>query len=259
MTNPEPAWLSALLQEATVDYPTTPDFAPSVMAAIRRQPEPRLSLVPSLGLAAAAAVALLVGTLLAVRSTREAIAGFLGLAVEGERIEVLPPPPAGPAIDELPPPLVIEAYADPITLAEAEELIGFAPALPPDLEPAGVYFIRYLPAGWQEAFARPTLVVRYDGFDLWQTSSDSFVGKGLVYDGDAVVTSTNVNGAEAYWITGGPRLVTIFSPSGERLVGSTRTVEANTLVWAAEGRYFRIEGDLELPEALAVAESITAE
>ena len=100
------------------------------------------------------------------------------------------------------------------------------------------------------ALANGTFVV------AWQTTVDGMVGKGLVYDGDAVVTATTVNGAEAYWITGGPRLVTMFGPQGERLVGSTRTVDANTLVWSDGERYFRIEGDLTLEEALAVAEGI---
>jgi hypothetical protein len=260
MTNPEPAWLDALLQEATVDYPATPELAPAVIAAIRAAPGQRpFTLAPFATAAALAAIALTAGALLAIEPSRDAIAGFLGLRVEGERIEELPPPPAGPSLDELPTTVAIEAYAEPVTLAGAAELLGFAPSLPPALEATSYYFIEYRPGGWQTQFAKPTLIARYEGFDLWQTTADGLVGKGLVYDGDAVVAGTTVKGAEAYWITGGPRLVTLFAPNGDRLVGSTRTVEANTLVWAASGRYFRIEGDLTLEEALVVAEAIGVE
>ena len=261
MTDPEPAWLSTLLKEATVNYPTTPDLAPGVLAAIRHdRPMPawRPFPLPAPGLVLAALAALLVGVLVAVQPTRHALAELFGLAVEGERIENLPPPPAGPAIEDVPPPLAIESYAEPITLAAAAERLGFVPLLPPTLEPRSVYFISYLPAGWQPQFARPTLVVRYDGFDLWQTGADGFVGKGLTYDGDTVVRDTAVRGMEAYWITGGPRLVTMFTAEGERIVGSTRTVEANTLVWSVDGIYFRIEGGLRFEAALAIGESIIA-
>jgi hypothetical protein len=253
MTEQQPAWLTSLLEEATVEYPTTPDLAPAVMAAIRSEradqepPWGRYGWVVAL---VAAAVMVLVAAV-SIRDSREAIAEFLGLGVVGERIEVLPTE----APEDLPDPRNISDYARPIALADASNLVGFEPLLPGGVAPGGVYYLQYSQVQPEGTFGKPFVVLRYEGYDVWQSTTVGLVGKGLYLGGDTVVEQADI-GAEGYWITGGPRLIVVEAPDGSAIAGSERTVEGNTLVWYEGQRYFRIEGGVDLEEALAIARSL---
>lgn len=239
-----------------MEYPATPNLVPGVLAAIdRARPAEFPGALRAVAVAAAVALIVAAALLAALDQSRDAIARFLGLAVEGEVIEILPTP-AGQATVALPTPAAIEDIAEPIDLAGAGERLGFEPALPEDRTPMAAYYLEYRLDERPNSFVKPFLVVRFDGFDLWEATSEGLVGKGIYLGSDTVVEQTHVGKADAYWLEGGPRIVTIHAPGGEEIVGSGRTVTANALVWSIGNRYFRIEGDLELAEAVAIAESI---
>jgi hypothetical protein len=252
MTQPQPDWLATLLEEATVEFPTTPDLAPGVLAAIREDPVPQ----PAWGrrgwaVAIAATAVIVLVTALSIRESREAIAEFLGLAVEGERIEILPTE----APEDLPEPQDLEDFARPVGLDDIAALVGFAPALPNGDAPGAAYYLEYTDMQPEGPLGKPFVVLDYGHYHIWQSTTAGLVGKG-VYLGGEVVVEPAALGDGAYWITGGPRLLVVELPGGVAIAGSERTVDANTLVWYEDDRYYRIEGDVGLDEALAIAESL---
>jgi hypothetical protein len=188
-------------------------------------------------------------TLAVSSEVRDAVAGFFGLAVEGERIEVLPTPPPGVTPTPLPTPPPLESIGTPATLEGAATALGFGPHLPPGAgEPGAIFLLKY------ESF--PAVVFRYPSFDLWEFRTDLgvFLGKGV---GNArFIEAAKVRGADAYWIEGGVRVVSFVNASGTPVTGSTRTVTEPSLVWARDGVYYRIETTKDRPATIALAESI---
>jgi hypothetical protein len=241
-------WLDELLAEADLEYPATPDLAAAVLGAMEPPPStPARAFPPRSLTAGAAAIAAILVALLVIPATREGIAGFLGLAVEGERIEPLPTPLPGETPTPFPTPPPLESIAEPATLTEAGDALGFEIAVPPGEGSPLVYLLRYQ--------RQRVAILRFPTFDLWQGQVQGFVGKGILLDG-TVVTETTVLSEPAYWITGGPRIVTFHNAEGTAVTGSQRAVTANTLVWATESRYYRLEGDLTLEQAVAIAATL---
>jgi len=241
-------WIDELLAGADLEYPATPDMTGAVLGALESLPSaPGRAFLPRSVTAGAAVLIAALVALVVIPTTREGIAGFLGLAVEGERIEPLPTSAAAQTPTPFPAPPPLESIAEPATLAEAGDALGFEIAVPPGEGPSLVYLLRYE--------RQPIAVLRFGSFDLWQGRLDGFVGKGILLDG-TVVTETTVLSEPAYWITGGPRIVTFHQPDGTEVTGSQRAVTANTLVWATETRYYRIEGELTLEQAVAIASTL---
>ena len=244
-------WESEMLEDLAraVTYPATPDLERAVVARLGGAGRPR-AVRPwrmALGGLAAAVVAFAL-VLAASKDARDAVADFLGLAVEGERIEVLPAAPAGTTPTPLPTPVALDRIARKVSLAEAAAAAGFEPVLPATLgEPAAVYLV-----GSPE-----TIVADYGAIQVWQfeLSDEMFIGKGLTGGGD-VVAPVTVNGKPGYWITGGERSVTVRRADGTPVAGTMRTVVENALVWADGGLYRRIEGPGTLEEAMAIAEAM---
>jgi hypothetical protein len=243
-------WEIEMLEDLAraVAYPPTPDVA---RAVVRRLGEPgERRAVPSWRIAAGGVAAGLVAMALVLavsKDARDAVAGFLGMAVEGERIEVLGAP-SGTTPTPLPTQVALERTAERVTLEEAVVRAGFEPVLPSNLGvPVAVYLV-----GSPE-----TIVVDYGAVQVWefQLADKIFVGKGVTGGGD-VVAPVAVNGKPGYWITGGERIVTIVRADGTPMAGTTRTVIENALVWADGGLYRRIEGPKTLEEAQAIAESM---
>jgi hypothetical protein len=249
--------IEKLLAESasTLTFPSTPDLAGRWQSGARAReidlPHSRRSgrggrYRWGLRAFAAAAAVVLVVTVTAAfaqRSVRDAVADFLGLAVEGERIEHITP---GSARTPFPSPFALESFATPIGPAEAQATPGRQPLRPPG-EQLAVFRVRYA--------ERSAIVLQYGTFDLWQMPLDDpgFIGK--LIDG-TVVQQVEVDGDPAYWLSGGIRLVSYFDASGTEVTGSQRGAETNTLVWSADGIYYRIEGYLTIDEALAIAISL---
>lgn len=248
---------------AAFQYPETPDLRAGVRAGLASQKPAAGRPWTRRGLAAAAVA--MVAVLIAVtasREVREAVADFLGLAVEGEQIRILPTPAPGETPTALPTPRPLESYATPTTLLGARTLLGFDPRLPVNQgEPRGVYTIQYLGVS--------VLVLDYERFALWEVRDltvekgivDKSIGgvfdKGAFEKGVQRLSDASVSGRPAYWISGGPHFMRFLGPDGTPVAGSARTVERNTLIWRGPGgTNYRLEIDGDLDEALRIANSL---
>ncbi len=248
-------WLELLLDAASATpYPPTPSLAEAVLGRIDARPASpahghrrRLSLamaaigVGLLALAAATVVS---------RDVRDAVAGFLGLAVEGERIELLPTPGPGVTPTPFPTPQNIESFATPIALGDVEGRLGFVAVLPGG---RGVPEASYI----AEFAGGRSLILDYETFDLWE-SREAFFEKFVFSKGvSGPPRELTINGRPAYWISGAAHIVRFIGPDGRDVVGSQRTVLGNTLVWRGATLNYRLEVDsMSLEEALAIAESL---
>jgi hypothetical protein len=185
--------------------------------------------------------------LLALPTSRGAIADFFG--IEGSKVEFLPTPAPGTTATPLPTPADVATTAERATLAEAEEALGFAPRLPGNAEPDAALLVRY--AG------QPVVILRYDGYDLWQTRmiAGSSFGKEPA-PGGQVEEFLLSDGSPARWVTGAPHFVFYELPDGTRFASSERLIEQSTLIWNDGGVFHRMETDLPLEQAVAIAESL---
>ena len=243
-------WIEALAAGARRDvaWPPTPELRTRVLAAIdarRATPaSPRVGLRRALGITAAA---LLVAVALtaAIAPARTAVAEFLGL-VEGEQIEVFPTPVPGAQATPFPPPLELDEFATRVTMEQAAAAVGFELALPEALgDLLGVYLLDDVPG---------VAVLHYADVDLSQSRGDNFVGKGVPED--LILEALLVNEHPAYWIEGGSHIVSYFDANGVEIAGTRRTVDRNTLIWRGADTFYRMETDVPLDQALAIAESL---
>ena len=248
---PEDRWLHGeqLLRHLAEDlaYPATPDLRTSVVATLQGT----RGMGHALGRPAMAAVVgviiLGMAVMLALPQPREAVGDFLGLGVRGELIESLPPPSPGQTPTAVPT-VTIEQLAEPTTLGQAAATLGFQPLVVDDEHPQSVYLTSF--------GVFPAVIVRYERFDLWQfDTSQGSVGKGID-PGGVQVEQTTVGGELAYWVTGGPRLITLRDSAGQERSRTSRVTSSASLIWNRGPLYLRIEGDMTLDEALAIAERI---
>lgn len=253
MTEPTRQWDELLVERVALAtaYPMTPDLATAVLARLpidvaRRERSQRRTFVAVAASLAAAALALTV-TLLVLRDVRHAVADFLGLAVPGEQITIVPSPPPGVTPTPLPTPPRLESIAARATVDEIQAKLGFRPKFAPGPEP-----VLYI-----SAFSGlPAAILDYPAYDIWEfKATEGFFGK-QIFAGSNAVEQLTIDGVEAYWITGGDRLVTFFDNTGREIAGTQRTVSGRALVFAREGLTFRIEGDLEREEAIQVARGL---
>src|SRR5207249_1429826 len=230
-----------------IAFPETPSLAGRVRARIEaerrlRAPASSWQLVLT-GLAAAAvALAFVAGVL---SPARDAVAGLF------DRINIF-------EATEVPSGLTREISGTQVTLDEAEARLGLPLLLPADVasaQPDRVLFQDFRTVRAAVLFYRNS-----DGttYALFETNVP--VGKGLPIAGKGVLSSSRAQlvrgqGDEAYWLTG-LRIVQYYDPSGEGVRGSVRATDANTLLWSANGRVFRIEGNLTQEQAIAIAKSL---
>jgi len=241
--------LEQLLQRTarTTLYPRTPSLRGGVLAAIaapRRRAERAIDPPRLVAAGAVSAIVAALSVVLALPSSRSAIAEFFG--IEGSRIERLPTPADGIAPTPLPTPEDIGAYARPAALADAAAELGFAPALAAGHDDPDVFVARYPSEG--------VVILRYGAFDLWEMQArDVFFGKGLPEG--VVAVDTTVGGRPARWIEGGAHIAHVFDEDGI-IPGSERTVARDTLIWRTDFAFYRLETTLPLPDALRVAEAL---
>jgi hypothetical protein len=249
-TNWEEAMLSRLAEGLT--YPATPNIASAVRARLAEGPvvvvERRRAWAPVVA-GAVGVVLLAVALTLAVSGdVREAVAEFLGLAVPGEEIHLLPTPAPGVTPTPLPTARPLQSYATPTTLDGAATRLGFKAVLPPgEGTPKAVYIVDYQGA--------PVLVLEYGRFDLWE--ADAVVFLKFVFSKETpVLEQLTVKGQPAYWLAGGSHIVRVVGTDGKEIVGSERTVTRNTLVWHGAALNYRLETELSNDEAVKLAEGL---
>ncbi len=169
--------------------------------------------------------------MLAVPGSRRTVARWLGFdELRIERIEFVPPTvtvaPAG------------------LTLDEAAARAGVRPLIAPELgDPISI-----------EAPLGRYVIVQYDEAavaTLPGTLDEGSFGKLL--DAGAEVTTLDVAGVPAYWITGGPHFFLYVDDEGQM---QEARPSADTLVWQRGDTIIRVEGDITLERATEIAESL---
>jgi len=245
----EPRWEEEMLEDlaGALVFPATPDIRGAVLARLHSPERQERARVTRLALTVTAAVVLVAAAVITFSGdAREAVADFLGLSVEGERIEVLPTPAGGVSPTALPTPrpgtAALEGFAQRVARGDVTTRL----VLPASLgEPRGYYTVSGLPG---------LVIVDYGAVQVWEFpyEGDYFIGKGIEGQGN-VVQELSIDGHKAYWVSGGQRLVTVNNAAGTPIAGTQRTVTANALLWSADGLYRRIEGAGTLEEALELA------
>jgi hypothetical protein len=186
---------------------------------------------------AAAAVVITVVALAVIPDSRRAIARWLGF--DGLRIErVVRLPDTAPAA---------ERTATTMSLAEAAAAVGVEPLVSPMLgEPVAIDAPgrRYVAVHYVDG-AADVLVATLPG-DLEEVGFTKLVASG------ARVDEVAVDGARAYWVTGGAH-VFMYEAGGE--VREARLAD-DTLVWQRGDVIVRVEGEITLRRALEIATSL---
>jgi hypothetical protein len=240
-------------------YPPTPDLARGWRAPARvgaGRFSPRLAWVIVILL-------VMVGSLLAVPQVRAALIEFFQLG--GVRIYFAPTPtPTMPPFTGTPRPIltprISEATPTPTflpsllnlsgetTLEDAEAKAGFSLLLPPDDGPPDRIFYQNIDRGplvilvWLDP-ADPNRV----RLSLHQMRCEVCVEK----IEPTILATTTVNGQFAIWAEG-PYLVRL--NNGD--MDFRRLVEGQVLIWEADGITYRLETELSMEEAVAIAESL---
>jgi hypothetical protein len=244
-----------------LDWPPTPDLAPSVTARLRAPvaDRPRRRLLPPAGFRrslAIALVALLVlagGVFAAVPSVRDAVLEFFGLqGATVEQREELPPPPR-------PGPLQLGGRT---TLESARDSLGFDPLIPAAAgEPDSVFVKREVPGGSVALGYRPAddlpearstglglLVEEFRG-DL----APEYFGKTA---GQATrIERLRVDGNRAIWLEGAPHFF-FYRPPNEPFREENLRIAQNVLLLERGRLLIRLEGAFGLDKAVELARSL---
>ncbi|MBL8162163.1 MAG: hypothetical protein JNJ61_09265, partial [Anaerolineae bacterium] len=205
---------------------------PDIRAGVRRRQNARVMARRSV-LRLAAALLIGLAVLLAVPQVRAAVLEFI--RVGAVRLFSVPPPTVVPTATFNLPGLT--------TLADAQTAAGFT--LPPEF---GLPDQSYLPFGdgalvtlvWLGADGQPRMIMEILQNELVGSKYD-------VQSGQAVT----VNGVPGYWLKN-PHEVAYFSDGRELL----REVTHAVLLWADIERTYRLESDLTLEAARALAEAL---
>jgi hypothetical protein len=247
---------------AELEYPPTPPLTAAV--GRRLQIGPRASARrrwrPLTARAALLATALLLllagGVVAAVPAARHAVLDLVGL--RGATVERVPELPAGARIR------LGAVLGWPTSLEGALPGLSFGPLLPEDLgEPNGVFGpAADAPPGGEISFTyppRPGLPrSRYTGVGLLINEIDGSFAPGFFYKmapRGVPIERLRVDGDEAVWVEG---LHEFFYKDGAthtfyrgraRLAGNTLLVQVGSVM-------VRIEGELDLPRAMAMARSL---
>jgi hypothetical protein len=241
-----------------VAFPERSDLAGRVSAELRGSPAPRRRVLeplyrPGFAFGAAVVLALAIGILTFSPSAREAVADFLGIrgiSITGEE------PPEVPRGEEL------DVAGERVTLDEARQSVGFRITVPSRLgDPDEIYFATYLPDGVVTLLYGP-------GEDLPETRStgvgalitqfradvDMEILEKVPRQGTRLEPVT-VNGGEGYWLAGRAHAIGYIGPDGE-FVEDTLRLAGNTLIWQQGPLSIRLEADVGLEDALAIARSM---
>jgi hypothetical protein len=238
-----------------IEYPRTPNFAASLSP---RLAEPaRRERFDTRRLAIAAAVFIVaIGTLLAIPTTRNAIAGFFGIkGVIIQRVPSFqsPTPPSGATVGER------LGLGRQVTLAEAQAAIPYSIVFPQSLgSPDAVFLVQppdrhavalvWLPRPGLPQAAHTgvgALVIEFPG----QVQADLFV---KMLGPDATLESVTVNGNAGYWISGKPHGFFFLDSAGVPQEDTFR-LAGNTLLWDQGSLTIRIESALGKAQTLALA------
>jgi hypothetical protein len=210
---------------------------------------------------AAAAVLLIVVTLLTYTPSRDAIAGWLDVHTN---IHLVPHPPTP---SPLPPGPLGERLnlGDRTTLDGAQTAVTWKVHVPSSLGQPDAVFLKRPPSGpsggevtlvyAQRPDIKPTALT---GVSVLVTEArgavnETFFGKML--GPDSTVEDVSVGGHKGYWISGTPHDFA-FTDANGNFYTETMRLATNTLVFDDNGTVVRIEGDMTKAQALQIATSL---
>lgn len=241
---------------AAIQFPSTPEMGSRVRSRLSAS---RPSLFDTRRLAIAAAILIVtIGALLAIPSTRDAIAGFFGLkGVLIQRVPNLVTPTGtrsgtvGQRLD----------LGQQVSFAEAQAALPYSIVFPQSLRPPdAVYLIQ--PAErhavalvWNPRPGLPqarttgigALLIEFPG----KVEPDFFL---KVLGPDATLEPVKVNGNPGYWISGKPHGFFFLDAQGVPQEDTFR-LAGNTVIWDQGSLTIRIESGLSKAQALALANS----
>lgn len=247
-----------------IEWPTTPNLAGRFdFLRPARRPERAWSSwsVNNRWALAAAAILLIVATLLAYTPSREAIAAWLNLHTTILRVQQQPTPsphPSGPLGERL-------GLGSPTTLSEAQSQVKWKIAVPSSLGPPDEVYLKLPPTG--PSGGEVTLVyaqrpdIRVSGLTGVSVLVTEARGKtNEIYfqkmlGPDATVEQVTVNGHPGYWIEGRPHDFA-FTDADGNVYTDTFRLATNTLIFDDNGTIVRIEGDMSKAQALQIGASV---
>ena len=242
------------------DYPRTPDLARSVMTRLRPSTRPRFI---SRRLAWSLTIGLILcSSLMLIPPARAAIIEFIQIGV----VRIFGSP-ATPPVEEIPSPAVpatatpgptlpalipiLEDIAGEMTLEESQQTLDFPillPSYPPDLGEPDRIFV-------QDADGKMAILVWLDPQQPQQVlMSLHFIPAGswaIDKVKPTLIQETRVNGQRAIW-TVGPYPLRLYNSDIEFI----RLVIGHVLIWEDGDITYRLETDLDLEEAIKIAESL---
>jgi hypothetical protein len=245
------AALGLALAGLELAWPDTPDLEAGVMARARAQ-RPRVVRLPLSRtkrtlLIAAAVVLLLAGAAVAARIVID-----LGAVV----VEVTPRPGSAPTSPTLTAPL-----GTPLTVAEAERLLGEELPLPAELGApdrlwadeilTDVGEVVRVTAAWEPTAELPAIDGSRFGAILMRFEGDSDQAFKDVYEATGTVEPAFVDGREAVWTTG-PHVLRLLTSDGVADV----PVEGNVLLWTDGRHTMRLETAVSKSDAVRIATSV---
>jgi hypothetical protein len=226
-----------------LDVPEAPDLVPALRGRLQPRGGRRLEGRRRWVLAVAVAALALLGATLAIPDARSAF--FRILNVGGERIEL---------VEELPDVEPVEdlelTLGERVSLGEARARSGFdlrelddAPDRVYLGERETVWFLYGSPENVRLLVAQTPLA---------SVDAPAIMKK---LASDTLVEQVSVNGARGVFLSGEPHFLFLTDESGFTFEASPRLAE-NVLVWDEGGVAYRLEGDLELDDALRLARSL---
>jgi hypothetical protein len=250
--------LTALAMQ--LEWPATPTLrAFPIYVEVSR--EAGRSGIPRWALAAAAAL-LIVAGLLAYTPSRDAIAVWINLHTNIQRLQHPPTPsplPSGQLGENL-------NLGTRVTLEEARGSTGWKITVPSSLgQPDGVY-VKSPPAGPSKGEVSLVYGQRSNIPISGQTGVAVLVteARGKVDEiyfhkmlgSDSTVEQVSVGGHPGYWISGHPHDFA-FADANGNFYSDTLRLATNTLIYDNNGTIVRIEGDLTKAQALQIAASMS--
>ena len=256
-----------------LDYPPTPNIAGPVMARLRlpspvgrgARGEGRPRFISRRLAWSLTVILILFSSLMLIPPARAAVIEFIQIGIV--RIFRLEPTPVAPPNPQIPSTIIpvtatpaptsaplipiLERLAGELTLGEARQTVGYPillPSYPPDLGQPDRVFV-------QDAEGDMTILVWIDPQQPAEVlMSLHFIPEGswaITKMGPQVIEETRVNGQYAIWAIGPYPLR--FS---DGTLDFTRLVDGHVLIWAKGSLTYRLETDLELEEAIRIAESL---
>ena len=243
-----------------IDWPETPRLRAAIERRTVAAPTRRAFAVPRWAMAAAAVLVIL-ATLLAYAPARTAIADWVNLHVRVNHTTALPTPsplPTGTLGSNL-------GLGTRTTLQAAQTTVGWQLLVPAALGVPDAVYLQMPPDGpiqGEVTFVyapRPGIPAASEtGVGVLVTEArgsvnEQFFGKTIT--NGTTITPVQVSGWQGWWIAGQPHTF-VFIDSENNVRFDTLRLATNTLVVDEEGTIIRIEGNLTEAQALQIASSL---